>query len=235
MAAEMMWRMWRLRSALGLGSFLRTLGALVVLGSMGGGGAQAVMLPYFTGPGGWGFDNSMGLDVDQVVDPGDVFTVSIGPPGSGVEDGELKIYLGSELKAHEDPYENIDRIVELTFQSAVAWEGYGDVLFVFTDLVPSPDGAYQDAAIEIDLDSPDPFQIASYGQYFFAGFVISEEELQIGTSRTFRYTMNQPQGWEELPGVGVAATTQFIPEPSTAVLIGFGLLGLSVRRRCSHA
>lgn len=196
--------------------------ALLAFVLLGVGPAKAIS--YFNGPDGWGFDNSgLGLEAGYEIALDATFPTIAGP-GSGAT---LILEIAEEIN---DPQGGIQREIEWTI---TALEAPADVLVFFSALAADPSG-YEDALIDIEPLSPDLFAIADFGPYIFAGFVIPAEELGgDGAVRSFRYTVNLPQGWDGPPGLGVAATADFtiVPEPGVGLMVGFGLLALSARRR----
>jgi len=196
---------------------------------LGAGPAHA--LTYFDGPGGWGFDNGQeGLEPGWEIPGGTEFI----PAGTNDPSYDLVLMVDEEIF---DTADTIDRIVTWTIVSQRP-DLMDDILLFFT--ATGSGGDYADlsgAHIDIEAD----FEIISYGQYTFAGFLIDDlnswgERGMTFTTRSFRYTVDQGLGPGEIPALGVAAATNFlpIPEPSTALLVslgGVGILAARSRRR----
>jgi hypothetical protein len=211
-----------LRSGLSAG-LARVLAVLVALGLMGAGSAEA--FPYFNTPDGWGLDETQLPALDEwIVIPGTAVPIDI-ELGNTSYDLVLEV-LSEQI---EDVGEDIHRIVQWKITANESWEPPGDVFVFWTERASYPGANF-------DIQPLSPFLYADHdsGYHWFAGFVLTTEELMgDGAVRSFSYTIDEEWTPEKgRPGLGVAATADFtiVPEPGTVLLLGLGLMILSARR-----
>ncbi len=223
----------------------RRLGALLVVlvvqvGSvvLSPEGAQA--LPYFNGPEGFGFDNSsIGATAKFLIEDPDAFE----PAGQRkFNDGSFAIVLSVEQDVHvEDGFFEVD----VTWQIKNKTDETIDRVIVFFTAPAGPPAFpdYFDAEIELFPEDGKQLRVIRYEdgdeEFFFLGFAVRnlapgrEDERE----RKFSYRVAGPVIDGETPTMGVVASFNptVVPEPTTGLLVAFGLVGLAARgrKRCA--
>lgn len=185
-------------------------GALLLLAGPAG------AIPYFNAP--FGFDNSsLMLDADFAL-PDDA---GFGFVASGVTSTDVGL-LSQDLIA--DTSTSIDRTITWTIINN-APATVTDFVLVLTALSPTPTD-YSGANIDVDIDGFDPMVIATFGPYFLAGYHLTLDDFSLVNgdlvaTRTFRYTVDVPEGPGGPPALGIAYTTDLfpVPEPATGHLL----------------
>lgn len=178
-------------------------------------------IPYFNAP--FGFDNSSLMLEPQIAIPDDASFPFV---ASGVTSTDVGL-LSEDLI--QDTSTTIDRIITWTIINNAPTTVTDFILFL-TALSPTQTD-YSGAAIDVDIQGYDPMVIASYGPYSVAGYhlTLSDFELVNGdlvATRTFRYTVDAPEGPGGPPALGIAYTQDLtpVPEPATGLLLAGALL-----------
>ena len=179
--------------------------------------AQAI--PYFNAD--FGFDNStLMMSPDYVID----IDASFPFIASGSTSGDIGLLaVDSEVN---DTAGSIDRTITWTLINNA---DITEFVVFFTALGPTPFD-YSGANIDLEIDGVNPMQIMQFGPYFFAGYHLDLADFtmvndRLEATKTFRYTVDQPEQGGFPPALGIAYTTDFsVPEPATGLLLGGALL-----------
>jgi hypothetical protein len=179
--------------------------------------AQAI--PYFNAD--FGFDNStLMLPSDYVIDHDATFPFI----ASGTTFTDIGL-LAVDSAINDTP-ESIDRTITWTLINNA---DITEFVVFFTALGPTPHD-YSGANIDIEIDGVNPMQIMEFGPFFFAGYHLNLSDFtlvdgRLEVTKTFRYTVDQPEQGGLPPALGIAYTTNFtVPEPATGLLLGGALL-----------
>lgn len=214
---------------------------LALVGFLVFGVDNALAIPYFNGPGGFGFDNSeLDLSPKYLIESPDEFHAA-GSIELNTGDFEIVLDVEQEITVRNDSF-----VVDVTWRVRNKLdETIDNVLVLFTALDGPPDFPdYSGAApFELTKRNGNPFPIAVYESagtdYYFAGFSIKDLEhgKQNARERHFRYVVDGSILDGRTPALGVAAVfdPKVVPEPGTLPLMGAGVLavaGLLRRRRC---
>lgn len=199
----------------------RTLGPVLAVGLLLLFASPASAIPYFNAP--FGFDNSsLMLEPDFLI-PTDAEFPFV---ASGVTATDVGL-LSEDLIA--DTSSSIDRTITWTIINNAPTTVTDFILFL-TALDPTPTD-YSGANIDVDIESHDPMVIASFGPYFLAGYRLTLADFQLVNgdlvaTRSFRYTVDVPEGPGGPPALGIAYTADLIPvpEPATGLLLAGALL-----------
>ncbi len=179
--------------------------------------AQAI--PYFNV--GFGFDNSaLMLPSDYVIDNDATFPFI----ASGTTSTDIGLL--AEDSEVNDTVDSIDRTITWTLINNA---DITEFVVFFTALGPTPYD-YSGANIDLEIDGVNPMQIMEFGPYSFAGYHLNLADFtmvdgRLEATRTFGYTVDEPEQGGFPPALGVAYTTDFnVPEPATGLLLGGALL-----------
>ncbi len=189
------------------------LGATLLLATS----AQAI--PYFNAD--FGFDNStLMLPSDYVIDNDATFPFI----ASGITSTDIGL-LAADSEVN-DTADSIDRTITWTLINNA---DITEFVVFFTALGPTPYD-YSGANIDLEIDGVDPMEIMNFGPYSFAGYRLNLADFtmvngRLEATRTFGYTVDEPEQGGFPPALGVAYTTDFnVPEPATGLLLGGALL-----------
>ena len=192
---------------------------------------EARAISYFTGPDGFGFDNSeLALEPDHVVPTAMAFR-SVGSDDLG-DDFALLIQSKQRVKRKNG-----------TIRVKVKWKVTNqldveiDEAFVFFTGLGGPDEFpdYDDVPIDLRLKRKQQ-RVVHYEdsgrEFWFLGFEL--DDLKPGKRKKFkfRYDIERSELVDStLPALGVASTIRPIPEPGTFAMLALGLGGLAWTRR----
>ncbi len=187
---------------------------------------RAHALAYFNGyavNGVWyGFDNPSGQhDFSIALDAGFI-TV-------GTESGDDVQIEFEEI--FNDTLTSISRDITLTFIPPAS-SSLGETLIYFTGQLNTdyadasfelmPDGGLELIRWDVDVNGPN--------DVYFAGFMVDLSDPN-DLVRSFSYTVEDGFIPPDAPFLGLQAATQFVPEPSSGLLLAMGFLGFSALRR----
>jgi hypothetical protein len=122
-------------------------------------------------------------------------------------------------------------VVTLTLESVEGGMPSDGIVLFLSGMASFPAYEVDDVAVELDPTNPD----FTFDDFLHLTLTVSESTFHyfgfeldtIGESVTFQYDVAE----QLLAGTPVFTTNALVPEPSTALLVGIGLLGLAFRQR----